>query len=93
MMIAIFIYTNYKNQKRSNAKLAELNVQVSDTNTELELNNIALSSTLIHLKETQKQLIETEKQRKMRSSEAGFHKIFMMILVQDLQRFHGWRNC
>lgn len=63
MMIAIFIYTNYKNQKRSNAKLAELNVQVSDTNTELELNNIALSSTLIHLKETQKQLIETEKQK------------------------------
>lgn len=59
----LFIYRNFKNQKKSNLVLEKLNAQIGATNAELESKNLDLTSTLITLKQTQDQLIHTEKQK------------------------------
>jgi len=63
LLILVFIYRNFTNQKKSNIALSLLNNKINETNTALANKNEVLSSTLTELKETQEQLIETEKQR------------------------------
>ncbi|MBK9109448.1 MAG: tetratricopeptide repeat protein [Saprospiraceae bacterium] len=59
----LFIYRNFKNQKKSNLVLEKLNAQIGATNAELASKNDDLTSTLVTLKQTQEQLIFTEKQK------------------------------
>ncbi len=63
LLILVFIYRNFTNQKKSNIALSLLNNKINETNTALANKNEVLSSTLTELKETQEQLIETEKQK------------------------------
>lgn len=63
LLILVFIYRNFTNQKKSNITLSLLNNKINETNTALANKNEVLSSTLTELKETQEQLIETEKQK------------------------------
>ena len=63
LLMLLSIYRNFKNQKKANGALTQLNGQIAESNHLLEDKNFRLTNTLHALRKTQDQLVSTEKQK------------------------------
>jgi two-component system NtrC family sensor kinase len=76
LILSIFIWLNFNNQRKSNRLLAEANGQLSEQREEITAQRDQLANTLTNLKTTQQQLIQVEKMASLGELTAGIaHEI------------------
>jgi two-component system NtrC family sensor kinase len=76
VLLSVFIWRNFNNQRKSNKLLADANHQLSGQREEITTQRDQLSDTLANLKSTQQQLIQSEKMASLGELTAGIaHEI------------------
>jgi two-component system, NtrC family, sensor kinase len=76
LVLSVFIWLNYRNQRKSNKLLADANHQLGEQREEITVQRDQLSGALTNLKAAQQQLIQTEKMASLGELTAGIaHEI------------------